>query len=127
MGFAISQYAKTVELPGHPGAATHGILTLSRQRGYFPGIGRLGPRRKKQDGRLEAVEIATDEDGRGCAQLVGGPCDGRLHPLDSDTVELQVIMEDGHQHLYRRTIFRREVDGRSIVVFEWVGRSYGLR
>ena len=52
------------------------------------------------------MEIATDEGGGGCAQLVGGPCDGRLHPLDSDTVELQVIMEDGHQHLYRRTIFR---------------------
>jgi hypothetical protein len=36
-------------------------------------------------------------------------------------------MEDGQRHRYRRTAQRRELDGRSVVVFEWVGRSYGPR
>jgi hypothetical protein len=79
------------------------------------------------DGSLNPVEVAFDEDTGGWAQLDGGPCDGRMDPLDADTVELHVIMEDGQQHLYRRTALRREVDGRSVVVFEWVGRTYGLR
>jgi hypothetical protein len=78
-------------------------------------------------GNLDDVDVVIDEDEGGWAQFDGGPCDGRLDPLDPDAVELHVIMEDGQQHLYRRTAVQREVYERSVVVFEWAGRLYGLR
>ena len=89
-------------------------------------------RAKGQDGserwdgkRAESVEIATGDSESGWAQLVGGPCDGRLDPLEAETVELQVVMSDGQQHVYRRTDTRRESHGRMVVLFGWVGRQYG--
>jgi len=71
------------------------------------------------------VEVAAGESEVGWAQLVGGPCDGRLDPLEPETVELQVIMSDGQQHVYRRTEARQEFHGRMVILFEWAGRQYG--
>jgi hypothetical protein len=73
------------------------------------------------------VEVAIDHGEGEWAQLTGGPCDGRLDPLDPETVELQVMMSDGQQQVYRRTEIRREFHGRTVVLFEWVGRRFGLR
>ncbi len=76
---------------------------------------------------VDTVENDLDHGDSGWAQLRGGPCDGRLDPIEPDTAELQVIMSDGQQHLYRRTDLLHEVDGRSVAVFEWVGRQFGPR
>jgi hypothetical protein len=52
--------------------------------------------------------------------------DGQEHPVDSDTDELCAVMTDGQQHRYTRTAeVQRLPDGRSAVVFDWVGRYYG--
>jgi hypothetical protein len=63
------------------------------------------------------VEVATDESKCGWAQLVGGPCDGRLDPLEPDTAGLQVIMSDSQQHVYRK-LDRSSTD-------EWLSSSGG--
>jgi len=52
--------------------------------------------------------------------------DGHEHPIEGDTDELCVALTDGQQHRYVRTVdFEPLPDGRSAVVFEWTGRSYG--
>jgi hypothetical protein len=76
---------------------------------------------------LKLVDAAVGDNGREWAQLAGGPSDGGRDLLESDTFEVEVIMTDGQRHLYRRTDTRRESDGRSLVLFEWVGRQYGLK
>jgi len=85
----------------------------------------VGRRKGGIRGKLNVVEVATGHGESGWAQLTGGPCDGRLDPLEPETVELQVIMSDGQQHVYRRTEIRRTFDGRTVVLFEWAGRQYG--
>ncbi len=60
--------------------------------------------------------------------LNGGPMDGREHSIEADTVELCVVMTDGHQHRYRRTSATQSLpDGRTAPVFDWVGRYYGAK
>jgi hypothetical protein len=55
-----------------------------------------------------------------------GPMDGREHPIEIDTDELSVIMNDGQQHRYVRTEQLRHLpDGKLAVVFDWAGRYYG--
>jgi hypothetical protein len=62
----------------------------------------------------------------GVAVLSGGPMDGREHPIEGDTDELCVVMTDGQQHRYVRTVDVKPLpDGRSAVVFKWAGRYYG--
>jgi hypothetical protein len=62
----------------------------------------------------------------GVAVFNRGPMDGQVHPTESDTAELYVVMSDGHQHRYRRTEELQPLpDGRVAVVFDWVGRYYG--
>jgi hypothetical protein len=58
--------------------------------------------------------------------LNGGPMDGREHSIQDDTDELRVVMTDGQQHRYRRTIVTQSLlDGRLAQVFDWAGRYYG--
>jgi len=67
-----------------------------------------------------------ESDLAGVAVLSGGPMDGREHPIEGNTDELCVVMTDGQQHLYVRTVdFQPLPDGRSALVFEWTGRYYG--
>jgi hypothetical protein len=73
------------------------------------------------------VDVAAGDSEREWAQLTGGPSDGRRDLLEPDTFELEVIMTDGQRHRYRRTDTRREFEGRTLVLFEWVGRQYGLK
>ncbi len=55
-----------------------------------------------------------------------GPMDGQEHPIERETDELCVVMTDGQQHRYLRTSEIQGLpDGRSAVVFVWVGRFYG--
>lgn len=62
----------------------------------------------------------------GIAVFNGGPMDGQEHPVDSGTDELCAVMTDGQQHRYARTdAMQRLPDGRSAVVFDWVGRYHG--
>jgi hypothetical protein len=62
----------------------------------------------------------------GVAVLNGGPMDGREHPIDADTGELCIVMTDGQQHRYVRTVDVQTLpDGRSAPVFDWTGRYYG--
>lgn len=61
----------------------------------------------------------------GVAVLNGGPLDGREHPIEEDTDELCVVMTDGQQHRYVRTLERQALRGRSALVFAWAGRYYG--
>ena len=62
------------------------------------------------------------------AILDGGPLDGRQESVDSDAVELTVVMTDGQQHRYERTDMTQPLpDGRLARVFAWAGRYYGSR
>lgn len=64
----------------------------------------------------------------GVAVLIGGPMDGREHPIEGDTDELCVVMTDGQQHRYLRTdVVQALPGGRSALVFDWTGRYYGPR
>ena len=55
-----------------------------------------------------------------------GPLDGQEESFEGDTRDLCVVMTDGQQHCYRRTHERQQLsDGRSAVVFDWVGRYFG--
>jgi hypothetical protein len=83
---------------------------------------------------LEAVDrrrrlaIVTNPAGdvTGVAVLNGGPLDGREHPIEEDTGELRVVMTDGQQHRYVRTLERHALrGGRSALVFVWAGRYHG--
>jgi hypothetical protein len=54
--------------------------------------------------------------------------DGREHLVRDDRDELSVVMTDGQQHRYLRTDEVQALpDGRSVAVFSWVGRYYGLK
>ena len=58
--------------------------------------------------------------------LHGGPMDGREHPIEADTAELCVVMTDGQQHRYVRTVDGQNLpDGRMALVFDWAGRYHG--
>lgn len=62
------------------------------------------------------------------AVLDGGPLDGREHPVESDTAELLVVMEDGARYLYIASERVQALpDGRVVPVFEFRGREYPLR
>ena len=62
----------------------------------------------------------------GTAVFSRGPMDGQEHPIENNADELCVAMTDGQQHRYARTEdVQRLPDGRSAVVFVWVGRYYG--
>jgi hypothetical protein len=64
----------------------------------------------------------------GTAVLDGGPLDGREHPVESNTAELLVVMEDGARHLYIVCDRVQALpDGRVVPVFEYRGRDYPLR
>lgn len=64
----------------------------------------------------------------GNAVLDGGPLDGREHPVEPDTTELVVVMDDGARHLYAACErVQRRPDGRLLPVFEYRGRDYPLR
>ena len=64
----------------------------------------------------------------GVAVLDGGPLDGRQESVESDAVELTVVMIDGQQHRYERTDMTQSLpDGRLARVFAWAGRYYGPR
>lgn len=64
----------------------------------------------------------------GNAVLDGGPLDGREHPVEPDTTELVVVMEDGARHLYTACQRVQPLpDGRVAPVFEYRGRDYPLR
>jgi hypothetical protein len=55
-----------------------------------------------------------------------GPVDGQVQTIERETDELCVVMTDGQQHRHRRTSeVQRLPDGRSAMVFDWVGRYYG--
>jgi hypothetical protein len=73
------------------------------------------------------VDVTVGDSEREWAQLAGGPSDGRRDLLKPDTFEVEVIMTDGQRHLYRRTDTRSEFEGRTLVLFKWVGRQYGLK
>lgn len=65
-------------------------------------------------------------DAAGIAIFNLGPLDGREQVVEKDADDLCVVMTDGQQHRYRRTNeIQRLPDGRSAVVFEWVGRYFG--
>jgi hypothetical protein len=60
------------------------------------------------------------------AVLSGGPMDGRQHPAEPDTETLHVVMTDGQQHLYQRTVRDQALpNGRTALIFEWKGRYFG--
>jgi hypothetical protein len=62
------------------------------------------------------------------AVLDGGPLDGREHPVEPDTTELLVVMEDGARHLYVACQRVQALpNGRVVPVFEYRGRDYPLR
>ena len=69
---------------------------------------------------------SLDSDTAGTAVFNLGPMDGQEHAVEEETDELCVVMTDGQQHRYLRTSeVERLPDGRSAVVFDWVGRFYG--
>lgn len=72
------------------------------------------------------MSVQLDGGAADSAVLNGGPMDGREHSIEVDTLELRVVMSDGQQHRYRRTTITQPLsDGRSLPVFDWVGRYYG--
>ena len=73
------------------------------------------------------MDAAVGNSEREWAQLAGGPSDGKRELLEPDTFELEVIMTDGQRHLYRRTDTCGAFEGRTLVLFEWAGRQYGLK
>ncbi len=73
------------------------------------------------------MDAANGDSEQEWAQLAGGPSDGRQELLEPDAFELEVIMTDGQRHLYRRTDTHRALEGRTLVLFEWAGRQYGLK
>ena len=67
-----------------------------------------------------------ESDTAGTAVFNLGPMDGQEHPFERETDELCVVLTDGQQHRYLRTSEVQHLpDGRSAVVFDWVGRFYG--
>ncbi len=73
----------------------------------------------------QVMHVGPDADDLEWAQLRGGPCDGRVDPVEPDAAELVVIMSDGQHHRYRRCPDGRDTEGRKVVVFEWDGRRFG--
>lgn len=72
--------------------------------------------------------VAAVSDVADTAVLVGGPVDGREHPVDAGTRELLVVMTDGAQHSYVRSgMVKALPDGRTVPVFDYRGRHYPLR
>ena len=72
------------------------------------------------------MSLHRGEEAADVVVLNGGPMDGREHSIEDDTAELCVVMTDGQQHRYRRTIATQSLpDGRLAQVFEWAGRYYG--
>ena len=56
----------------------------------------------------------------------GGPVDGRVDPVEPETLELTVVMSDGQRHRYVRSDDVVEIDsGRRCAVFRYAGRVYG--
>jgi hypothetical protein len=62
----------------------------------------------------------------GVAILDGGPLNGRQETVESDAVELAVVMTDGQKHRYERTDMTQPLpDGQPARVFTLAGRYYG--
>lgn len=80
-------------------------------------------RRELSSGILVRVPPSLESDIAGTAVFNLGPMDGQEHPIEREIDELCVVLTDGQQHRYVRTSeVQRLPDGRSAVVFDWVGR-----